>query len=197
MQCMPPAHNPCNINVSSTRSDSCRKSSWQLTTVPSVACRSNLSQSQDHLFPFLACILSIYTKQMAETHTEARNGSRGITLSFTPSEAAVGGAQLTKAQGVSTDKHSLPTSTGNITFPMQKPLKRHTHTITVRMSRQLLPMELRSRRTPAAVGKAEHNAHKGKRNDYPFIWQRCPELASCLQDWMATPHRITKSCGST
>lgn len=132
MQHIPPAHNPCNRNVSSMGSNSCRKSSGELTTVLLVACRSNLSQCQDHLFPFLGCMLSIYIKQMAETHTEARNSSRGITLSFTLSKAAVGGAQLTNPQPMSTDKHPLPISTGTITLLTQKPWECHTHTITVR-----------------------------------------------------------------
>lgn len=121
---------------------------------------------------------------MAETHTDMRNSSRGITLSFTPSEAVVGGAQLTRAQAVSTDKHLLPTSTGNIILPTQKPQKCHTHTITVRIYRQLLPTELHSYCTPEAIGKAEHNAPKGKQSDDQFIWQKYPKLASCLQDWM-------------
>lgn len=46
---MPPAHNPCNISVSSTGSDSCRKSSQLLTMVLLAAGRSNLSESQVHL----------------------------------------------------------------------------------------------------------------------------------------------------
>lgn len=134
---------------------------------------------------------------MAGTRSEVRNGSRGTTSSFTPPEAAAGGAQLTRAQPVSTDNHPLPTSTGNTIPPTQKPWKRHAHTITVRISRQLLPMELRNHHTPAAAGKAEHKAHKEKSSDYQFIRQRCSKLASCLQDWMATPRGITKSCGST
>lgn len=38
--------------------------------------------------------------------------------------------------------------------------------------------------TPEAVGKAEHNAPKGKQSDDQFIWQKYPKLASCLQDWI-------------
>lgn len=139
MQRMPPAHNPCNVNLSSTGSDSCRKSSWQLTGVLLAARRSNLSQSQDHLFPLLVRTLPIYAKQMAGTRSEVRNGSRGTTSSFTPPEAAAGGAQLTRAQPVSTDNHPLPTSTGNTIPPTQKPWKHHAHTITVRIFQAASP----------------------------------------------------------
>lgn len=124
--------------------------------------QDNLSQCQDHRFPFLGCMLSIYTKQMAETHTEARNSRRGITLSLTLSEAAVGGAQLTKAQPVSTGK----------TFPPY--FHRYHHTCNIeafgishlhhycRISKQLLPKELHNYHTPEAAEKAKHNTHKGK-----------------------------------
>lgn len=153
-----------------------QKSSWQLTTVLLAACRSNLSQSQDHLFPFLVCILSLYTKQMAETHTEARNGSRGITLSSTPPEAAVEGAQLTRAQPVSADKHPLPCfqrrSLGNVTLA---PLLSGS------------PGSFSPRRYAIITPPAEHRAHKGTWSDYQFIWQRYSRLASvCRTGW--PPH---------
>lgn len=135
---MPP--NPSSSKESSMGSNSSIKSSWQLTTVPLGACRSNVSQKSDH--PWLCLCPVLFHQADGRDPAEAWH-SREALLCPPLSAAAAAGTQLTKAQPVFTNK-ILPTSTGH-TLAAQKPQESHSGPTTMGICRQLLP--------PAAVGK--------------------------------------------
>lgn len=104
-----------------------------------------------HVIYCLACVLSFYTKQMAET--QPRHGTAGKhCFALHPIRSCCWRDRA--HQPICTTKHALPASTGH-TLAAQKPQQSHTCPPTTAICRQLLP-------TAAAPGKAEHTPPEGR-----------------------------------
>lgn len=127
-----------------------------------------------------------FTPSIWQRHSQSTEQQGSTTLPSTPSAAAAGGTQLTRAQPICTIKHPLPTSTG------------HTCSAEASAKSYLPPSygDLQAA-SPHPSSSWESRAHspRGKGSDKQFIWQRYPRLASHLQHWMDTPHTTSKSCG--
>lgn len=132
----------------------------------------------------VSCPFTPSRRQRPSRGTEQQGSA---ALPSTPSGAAAGGTELTRAQPISTTKHALPASTGH-TLAAQKPQQSHTcppHQGDLQAA------------SPHSSSSWESRAHspRGKGSDKQFIWHRYPRPASHRQHGMDTPHTISKSCG--
>lgn len=130
-----------------------------------------------------ACVLSFYTKQMAETPSRGTEQQGSTTLPSTLTGAADGGTQLTRAQPAPPTKSS--------------PLPQVTH-LQHRSLEKVIPAPLLlwgsagSFSSHQQLWESREHSHG---EEWQFIWQGYPRPASCLQHWVNTLHGITKSCG--
>lgn len=115
----------------------------------------------------LPCLRPVHLHQ-----ADGRDPHGGITLSFTPPEAAVWGAWLTRAQPISTGKHPLPISNAEAWEASD------SH----RYCQDLITASPRAARLShsSSCWKAEHEARTGTQSHYRLIWHRLPNLAPCL-----------------
>lgn len=135
---------PGSSNVSSTGSNWSMKSSWQLTTVPLGAWRSNVPQKPDHL---LLCLCPVLLHQADGRDPQQRHRTAGKHHSALHPDRSCWWRDTAHQGPASSTNEILPTSSGH-TLAAQKPRESHScPTSPMGICRQLLL-------TPAAVGKS-------------------------------------------